>query len=519
MSIFRRGGIVGRHSREGTTLGPNGLVRSDNVPGLYNAKNGLNRFVRGLGRVAISSAGTGQSGIDVVLIGDSLLFGMAATTTRHDTISARLRNMLQNTFNPSGVLGGPGYVPFRCADTSGNWTIPGGSTIVTTPLGLATATTATGTNGTTNIAVASSATFANGNIVYFGTTGVYRTVSSVPDGTHVTVNSAVTTTNGESVQKVSREGVADFKGVWTQSAGVAANRLRTYANGATNQLKVWFDNTAALSTRQCLSSLELAYGTDNGTSITGGTITWDLSDTNTFKTAGSGTVNGVSKTGTISCSAAQAGSVRSAALGGVLSKSFPYALQVSAPAANQGIVEGVIGYYGDESCGVRLHNVCRVGAATGDNWDTATKAATVTKWCGRTTLSTFAHLFVFNFITNDCNQQVALATFESVYGALLDLAIAGGACCLLVIPPVYDTALLSKTIPYSTYINSVFALAAARPNQCAVLNLYEFTGNPTTTTALGSTGDNWINGSTAHSNDTGCDAIARLIYSSIMEAI
>jgi len=519
MSILSRGGIVRRGTRQGVTRGPNGLIASQSVPGLYNAKAGLNRFVRGLGRVAISSAGTGQSGIDVVMIGDSLLFGMAATTTRHDTISARLRNMLQNTFNPSGVLGGPGYVPFRCADTGGNWTIPGGSTIVTTPLGLATATTATGTNGTTNIAVASSATFAAGNIIYFGTTGVYRSVSSVPDATHVTVNSAVTTTNGESVQKVSREGVADFKGVWTQSAGVAANRLRTYANGATNQLKVWFNNSAPLSTRQCLSSLEIAYGTDNGTDVTGGTFTWDLSDTNTFKTAGQGTVGGTSLTGTISCSAAQAGSVRSGAIGGVLSKSFPYALQISAPAANQGLVEGVIGYYGDESCGIRLHNVCRVGAATGDNWNTATKAATITKWCGRTTLSTFAHLFIFDFITNDCSQQVALATFESVYGALLDLAIAGGACCLLVIPPLYDTSYLASAIPYTSYISSVFNLAAARPNQCAVLNLYEFTGNPTTTTALGSTGDNWINGSTGHHNDTGCEAIARLIYGSIMEAI
>ena len=519
MSILSRGGIVRRGTRQGVTRGPNGLIASPSIPGLYNARAGLNRFVRGLGRAAISSSGTGQSGIDVVLVGDSLLFGMAASTTRHDTITARLRNLLQATFNPSGVLGGPGYVPVRCADTGGNWTVPGGSTIVTTPLGLATATTATGTNGTTNIAVASSASFANGNIVYFGTTGVCRTVSSVPDGTHVTVNSAVTTTNGESVQKVSREGVADFKGVWTNTAGVAGNRLRTYANGATNQVKMWFDNTAALSTRQCLSSLELVYGTDNGTSITGGTITWDLSDTNTFKTAGQGTVNGVSKTGTISCNAAQAGSVRSGALGGTLSKSFPYALQVSAPASNQGIVEGTIGYYGDESCGIRTHNVCRVGAATGDNWDTATKAATITKWCGRTSLATFAHLFVFNFITNDCSQQVSLATFESVYGALLDLAIAGGACCLLVIPPLYDATYLSSTIPYSSYISSVFNLAAARPNQCAVLNLYEFTGNPTTTTALGSTGDNWINGSTAHSNDTGCEAIARLIYNSIMEAI
>lgn len=513
-------GIINRPPLQEYPRAVSGLMPSLNIKGLYNARAGLNRFARGLGRAAISSSGTGQSGIDVVLVGDSLLFGMSASTTRHDTIPARLRNLLQNKFNPSGVLGGPGYIPFRCADTSGNWTAPGGSTIVTTPMGLATATTATGTNGTTTISVASSATFAANDIVYFGTTGVYRTVQSVPGGgTSIVVNSAVTTTNGESVQKVSREGVADFTGVWSNAAGVAANRLRCSATGATNRVKMYFNNTAALSTRQCLSSIELVYGTDNGTSLTGGTSTWDLSDTNTFKTAGAGTVNGVSLTGTINHSAAQAGSVRSGALGGTLSKSFPYVLQVAGPAANQAILEGCIGYYGDESCGVRVHNVCRVGAATNSTWDTATKAATTTAWCARTSRSTFAHLFIFNFITNDCASQVAISTFESVYGALLDLAIAGGACCLLVIPPIYDTSYLSQTIPYSTYINSIYALAAARPNQCAVLNLYEFTGNPTTTTALGSSGDNWINGSTGHHNDTGCEAIAQLLFHSIMEAI
>lgn len=80
---------------------------------------------------------------------------------------------------------------------SANWENPIKLSVIRTTEGTQTTVT-TGANSITQ-AVASSAGFAVGDLVYFVTAKAARTVVSIPDGTHVTFNSAVTTTTNEKV--------------------------------------------------------------------------------------------------------------------------------------------------------------------------------------------------------------------------------------------------------------------------------------------------------------------------------
>jgi hypothetical protein len=63
-------------------------------------------------------------------------------------------------------------------------------------------TTASGTNGTNNILVASSASFSVNDVIRAETSDSYKYVTAVPDGTHITLSSTLTTTNGEVIRKV-----------------------------------------------------------------------------------------------------------------------------------------------------------------------------------------------------------------------------------------------------------------------------------------------------------------------------
>lgn len=512
----------------GETLGntaQNVLAESQSVPGLYNPA-GLRRFYQRLANVNQTHGGTGGSGVDVILLGDSLLFGLGATTTRHDVIHAKLRAMLQARYNPSGVIGGAGYVPFKCGGNSltasnvPTWSAPG-------RIGRLATTTATGTNGTTTLTLGSTTGMVAGDILYFTTSAAYREILTVPTGTTVTVGTALTTTGGETVQVVAAEAVGTFTtaGVFNTSTRPAINRMGVAMTGATNQVRMFFDNTLALSARQKLTSLDLVYGTDNGTSLTGGTMTWDFNTSDAFVAAAGGT-GPTAPTGTINCSAAQSGNNRQTAIGTTLTANTSYSLQVSGPAANYGLVEGVIAYYGDEACGIRVHNCSRVGMSSFDNYDTATLVATFDRWCARSSRATFGELFIVNILTNDLNliqgtpATYTLANFKTNIGTLLDRAgVTNNSCVLYVLPPLSDSAYLSYTVTWDMIRTAVFEVAAARTSFVSILDLYELQGSPTTTTAFESAPTAWINTSAGrHYTDIGCNWVAQQIYRALTEA-
>lgn len=63
--------------------------------------------------VGKDSAGTGYGGIDIACWGDSILEGYNGTDVTFDSAVHRLKVKLQERYNPSGVVGGYGYMPFK----------------------------------------------------------------------------------------------------------------------------------------------------------------------------------------------------------------------------------------------------------------------------------------------------------------------------------------------------------------------------------------------------------------------
>jgi hypothetical protein len=81
--------------------------------GFHNADSGLKRWRQSLGMSGKDSAGTGYGGIDIACWGDSILEGYNGTDVTFDSAVHRLKVKLQERYNPSGVVGGYGYLPFR----------------------------------------------------------------------------------------------------------------------------------------------------------------------------------------------------------------------------------------------------------------------------------------------------------------------------------------------------------------------------------------------------------------------
>lgn len=435
---------------------PDGVVTAlltNNIVGFYNP-TGLDRFKKQIAKAGRNSAGVGLGGVDIVFVGDSLLESMAVTSYRGDSIEAEVRNLLQKRFNPPDVVGGEGFVPVRSGNAD--------------------------------------------NLYNWGGLSVLNSVRNMvwTGSSNAIINNASAGANGP------------------------INRKLTYFTGATNQIRVFFDKTAESAKRQLLTSLDIVYGQADGSSSTrtGGTWTWDLSTTDAFVTAGSGSV----ASNTVNSNGSPSFGKRATAVGGALSNANSYCIQVSGPSTNDAIIDGVIAYNGDEDCGIRVHNFCRVGAGTSDSWNEFTKVATFDVPQSRTgtpagSRATNAYLFVMNLITNDCHAQTALATFKAQYATLIDRAVAGGACVLLLAPPVYDQSMLTLTIPYTSYIDILYQLVRERPTTCALLDLYRWSGSPTTHTEI-DTVMGWVNVAMArHHSDTGAQGHAQVLYEAILE--
>lgn len=429
----------------------------------FTNPTGLDRLKKQMAKAGKNSAGTGLGGVDIAFVGDSLLESMVVTSYRDDGIVPQVRNLLQNRFNPYGVIGGEGFVPVRSGNNNTNnlW----GGLI-------------TNTDGLSGVAA--------NNMVW------------TPSGTAIHNNPTSAGNNGPIARKL------------------------TEFTGATNQIRVFFDKNFSLVRRRLLTSLDVVYGQSDGTgsTLTGGTFTWDISNTDAFITAGTG---GVGFTGTINSNGASSFGKRSVGLGGVLSNTNSYCFQISGPASGTAEIDGVIAYNGDESCGVRTHNFARVGASTADNYNEVTKVATFDVPQSRAgspagSNATNAYLYIMNLITNDCNAQYTIANFTTNYGTLIDRAIAGGSCVILMIPPLYDTALLTKTIPWQSYVDAIYALQAARPTTTAVLDFWKWSGNPTTTTEMITT-MGWEDATSKHHTDTGARGIAQVIYDAILAGV
>lgn len=493
--------------------GPNGLLASQAVPGLYNA-DGLTRWRRRIPYANQRSNGTGEGGVDVLFVWDSLGI-MAAATTRFDTVPALVRNKLQTRFNPSGVLGGAGFIPWRSAtpglvSNQPAWT-------ATSRMPLAASTTATGTNGTINVSVGSTTGMVATGILYFTTSNTYRNIVSITNGTTVVVDAAVTTTGGETVQMVSPEGIGTFTGVWAPVSGVshagnAINRLRcTGTSAQSSVVRMLCLNTDNWANRMLLTSVDFIYGTE----AVAGTLTVDakITTTDAAITAGTGDV-----TSTQDCNAASSGGNRKT-LSGLLNTNS-YLLQ-AAVTSGTGYPEGVILYNGDEACGVRVHNCCRIGAGSADSWNAATLAATFTKFCAKTTRATQGALVVMNLMTNDSTQSTPIATFKTNMAAILDnIGVTNDMCVLYVIPYLSDSSKLSQSPGWLEYRAAIYELAASRTDFMAVLDMYDFQGNPTVTTAFEAAPTLWIDtAASRHPTNLGMGVYAECIYAALTEGI
>jgi hypothetical protein len=88
------------------------------IPGAYNTRAGLARWRRALGLTGKLSTGAGLGGIDVEMWGDSVLEGYNSTNPSFDSFAHRFKVMLQQRLNPSGVVGGYGYMNFAKGGTN-----------------------------------------------------------------------------------------------------------------------------------------------------------------------------------------------------------------------------------------------------------------------------------------------------------------------------------------------------------------------------------------------------------------
>lgn len=102
--------------------------------GSWNLRHGLRRWRESLGMTGrlLTSPNTGFGGVDVVCIGDSIVEGGISTTYLYDPWVNRLKIKLQTKYNPSGVTGGHGFLPFVQGTTSGNWAATASNGILVT---------------------------------------------------------------------------------------------------------------------------------------------------------------------------------------------------------------------------------------------------------------------------------------------------------------------------------------------------------------------------------------------------
>lgn len=99
--------------------------------GFFNIQSGLRNFRQSLGMTGKSSVGVGLGGIDIVGYGDSIQEGYSGSDVYFDGFMHRLKVKLQERFNPSGVLGGYGFLPVAHGNTdpSSVWTRFGTTTV------------------------------------------------------------------------------------------------------------------------------------------------------------------------------------------------------------------------------------------------------------------------------------------------------------------------------------------------------------------------------------------------------
>lgn len=511
-------GISSRPKLTADLAPSHGLPQSGTISGLYNAEVGLARWRRRIPYAQKRSNGTGEGGVDVLFVWDSLGL-MAAATARYDTIPSLVRNKLQARFNPSGVLGGAGTIMWRSADSGLSSNAQAWSAVSRMPF--AASTTATGTNGTASIEVASTTGMVATGTVYFTTTATYRTIVSVDDATHFTASSAVTTTGGETVQMISPEGIGTYTGVWAPVSGIshsgaAPNRLRSTGTSAqASVVRMLFLNTDDWLKRSLLTSVDFLYGTE----AVAGTLTVDakITTTDAAITAGTGEVG--YGTSTQDCNAASSGGNRKT-LTLTAGNASSWLIQ-AAVTSGTGYPEGLICYNGDEDCGVRVHNLSRCGASSGDTWNAATLSATFTKFCAKTTRATQGALVVMNFMTNDIAAGRSIADFKTNMATILDnIGVTNDMCVLYVIPILSNSAYISTSPSWEEYRTAIYELAAARTSFMAVLDMYEFQGSPTVTTAFEAAPTLWVNTSASrHYTDLGIGAFSECIYAALTEGI
>jgi hypothetical protein len=85
--------------------------RSEPVEGGMNIGEGLRNWRQAAAYAKGDRANVGAGGVDVLLLGDSILAGSGATFQPVDKLGNRLRQLLQRRFNPEDVAGGYGFLP------------------------------------------------------------------------------------------------------------------------------------------------------------------------------------------------------------------------------------------------------------------------------------------------------------------------------------------------------------------------------------------------------------------------
>lgn len=381
--------------------------------GFYNADRGLQRFRQGLGMAGKDSAGTGFGGIDIACWGDSILEGYNGTDVTFDSAVHRLKVKLQERYNPSGVVGGYGF------------------------MGLA--------HG-------------------FGANSVVSTVGTIISGPPF--------------------GGYQFKGGGVSGAGTSSK----YFTG-NNGIYVRFNPALAAYKRMSVDAIQFLGWRFGGF----GTARWDVG-IGSAPTIGAGSQTGT-HTQVVGSNYHSGERFGSSATPGFTEKISLTAtddnyVQVAGDTGGVTYVgyDGLFCYNGDFTCGVRLHDLSIYGTRIGGQLDFIKEApnGSVIPSMGTGGLTggcTNAKLYIFNWITNDCDQgatpTTALSTFLTSYGQAIDYALSRTSkpSVLLVIPPQSNNATLAGRTTvgerYQDFVDGIYGLANARSN-VAILDLWQF---------------------------------------------
>lgn len=413
-------------------IGP--LRKQEPVEGGFNILDGLRNWRQALAYSKGNRGLTGAGGVDVVVLGTSILGGAGGSFIYVDNAINRLRQLLQERFNPSDVPGGYGFLP-----------------IMSHPPSIVHAWQSFGNGGMrTNGANATWSGY--GFSVYTGEAGQSKGISC------------------RHMRSASSLAGPSQSCAWLYAVGMQTNHNKQASAAA--QILPW-------------KQAQIVYSTNPGD----GVFRWGWGDWNGGVIPYTDGANGYPDYPThidanayqedVDCDGAEAVGLRSGLADVTVKTAATHWIQVDQKEANNAInIEGAILYCDDVDQGVRVHNLA-CGSAHSSDYNNAVTLAGLVRFGTGEDKSRNAKLVVIELGVNDCGSGASPVVDLATYRANLSTLItsvkswASKPSILLWYPPCQDNA--NALARYGDYISAGKGLC--EEHGCALLDFWAKTGH------------------------------------------